>query len=87
MLSLKAHELNKCLPQKLPALFRHCRKKPETGGCGSVFEHGEGLVQLSHQVLIFPTADNVTHEVQTAIGVFKKMSIELMQDHLMHLQA
>lgn len=50
------------------------------------FEHGEGLVQLSHQVLIFPTTENVTHEVQTTIGIFKKMSIELMQDHLMHLQ-
>ena len=50
------------------------------------FEHGEGLVQLSHQVMIFPTTENVTHEVQTAIGIFKKMSIELMQDHLMHLQ-
>jgi len=50
------------------------------------FEHGEGFVQLSHQVMIFPPTENVTHEVQTAIGIFKKMSIELMQDHLMHLQ-
>jgi conjugal transfer ATP-binding protein TraC len=50
------------------------------------FEHGEGLVRLSHQVLLMPRASERLEATESARAVFRLLGIELTVDEYMHLQ-
>ena len=50
------------------------------------YEQGEGLVQLVHEVMIFPETRHRVEQTEAAKGVFKHFSLNLSVDDYMHLQ-
>lgn len=67
----------------IPSLSEEAR---DWRAASSAYEHGEGLVQLAHQVLIYPESKDRTDAIETAKGVFGSLGIQLCADDYMHLQ-
>lgn len=52
----------------------------------NAFEIGEGLVQLTHQVLMLPLEEERQNAIEAARGIFRSVGIELAVDDFMHMQ-
>lgn len=67
----------------IPSLAEEAR---DWRAASRAYEHGEGLVQLAHQILIYPEKRQTADAIEAAKGVFSHIGIQLCVDDYMHLQ-